>query len=273
MLNFWVVQWQAEQMNVAQIKELVSENRYIIICELPNKLGISFELCQSILTQSPPQQCSCLLYFICVGISDQEWHNFSSPSLLPDLAPCNFSFSETQVGIKEKKIWWHHHNSKTIIGNTCQVQNTGLLQMSSTVMWMLGSLYQVTRELLHRGQHGTVGKCCYLRGKRSTIQTFLSDHVNSSVKYKTWGLQTKLNYDSINWQTIWTWQFMENICFFLWRNKIYCSLDHGPRKKLQSPLVIVVHLAYMCFTDYHTSIQSNWTEQSGNNQRLVLLQQ
>jgi hypothetical protein len=37
--------------------------------------------------------------------------------------------------------------------------------------------------------------------------------------------------------------------------------------------VIVVHLAYMCFTDYHTSIQSNWTEQSGNNQRLVLLQQ
>jgi hypothetical protein len=46
---------------------------------------------------------------------------------------------------QQRKIWWHHHNSKTITGYTCWVKNSGLLQMFSTVVWMMSSLYQDIR--------------------------------------------------------------------------------------------------------------------------------
>jgi hypothetical protein len=48
---------------------------------------------------------------------------------------------------------------KTITGYTCQVQNTELLEMLSTMVQTLGLLYQVVLELLQKQKHGTAGKC------------------------------------------------------------------------------------------------------------------
>jgi len=127
---------------------------------------------------SPPQQSSCSLCFVCAGISGQKMHDscFASPLLPRSGIVQLFSLSKTQVDTEGKMIWWHHHDWKTIIGYTCQVQNTGLLQMFSTLVWALGSLYQVAGEVFWRGQHGISGKCRYLQ-ENNIIQE-LSDHTS-----------------------------------------------------------------------------------------------
>jgi hypothetical protein len=68
----------------------------------------------------------------------------------------------THAGTEGKEIWWYHHNA-SITGCTCQVQNTRFLQTLATVVQSLDSLYQVTREVLQKGQHGIEGAFSYHR--------------------------------------------------------------------------------------------------------------
>lgn len=84
-----------------------------------------------------------------------------APSLLTKLTSVQHCLSQnTRCYVKEKKIWWDHHNASKTAWHICHVSNNALHNVS--IMLSVALQYKVPRRLLWSGKRWLEGKwCCY----------------------------------------------------------------------------------------------------------------
>jgi hypothetical protein len=100
--------------------------------------------------------------YLTLSVSGKKLHDCYIPQIRD---PVTFSFFQNSSWHWRKEDLMTSSRFKNNRRLTCRVQNTGLLQMLSTMAWALDSLCHVERELLQSGQHGVASKRRYLRNK------------------------------------------------------------------------------------------------------------